>query len=57
MKKEIIVPKEWIERLKVYTDRIEKSEDDSNTKLYQLHVTALLGYLDSLNEFIKDNEI
>jgi hypothetical protein len=46
----IQITKEWIIRLKEYTENVRKSQGDDR---YQA-INALLGYLDSLDILIND---
>jgi len=58
MKKQTIeLPIEWIEGLKVYIDNVKKTAiftKENNTQADRFAVTALLGYLESLQSFLKN---
>lgn len=49
----ITVPVEWVERLKVYTNRLEHSELGTDM---ECNVLRLLGYLESLDILVDNVE-
>jgi len=51
---EIKITTEWIEGLKVYTDRVKETVQDNIR--HNLAVVSLLGYLDSLEILITSNK-
>lgn len=52
--KTVQLPVEWIERLKDYMRAVRDAED---YEMQKANVSALLGYLDSLNSFLdKDKD-